>query len=151
MQTIILSMCSAADLVQCDAAELDILQGAAAVQQGLVEPAPGALPGALGIHGQRVQDHGQACQAAEGRLILRAALQSPPSAAEFWDQSPGCGLKHRLPACLGSSLPASSEGPWLTRLVRKAGSVCVLICEGPQQMALLLAHRIISARLAGRV
>ena len=45
-------------LLECDPLFLHPGQGRAAVEHLLVEPAPGALPGAPGVDGQRVEHHG---------------------------------------------------------------------------------------------
>ena len=60
------------DLGEVDAILLDLVDGSAAVQHVLMEPAPDALPGPPRIHSHRIQDHRDAGEAAEGRLVLRA-------------------------------------------------------------------------------
>ena len=61
----------AGDLAEGDALGLDLVEGFAAVEHGLVEPPPGALPAAAGVDGERVEDDGEGGEAAEGRLRLR--------------------------------------------------------------------------------
>ena len=61
------------DLRQVDAVELDLVDWAAAVQHVLMKPTPHTLPASPGIYGQCVEDHRNAGQAAEGRLVLRTA------------------------------------------------------------------------------
>lgn len=61
----------AGDLAEGDALGLDLVEGLAAVEHGLVEPPPGPLPPAAGVDGERVEDDGEGGEAAEGRLRLR--------------------------------------------------------------------------------
>lgn len=59
------------DLAEGDALGLDLVEGLAAVEHGLVEPPPGALPGPPGVDGERVEDDREGGEAAEGGLRLR--------------------------------------------------------------------------------
>lgn len=59
------------DLAEGDALGLDLVEGLAAVEHGLVEPPPGPLPAAARVDGERVEHDGEGGQAAEGRLRLR--------------------------------------------------------------------------------
>ena len=59
------------DLAEGDALGLDLVEGLAAVEHGLVEPAPGPLPRPAGVDGERVEHDGEGGEAAEGRLRLR--------------------------------------------------------------------------------
>jgi hypothetical protein len=61
----------AGDLAEGDALGLDLVEGLAAVEHGLVEPPPGAFPSAAGVDGERVEDDGQGGEAAECGLGLR--------------------------------------------------------------------------------
>lgn len=61
-------------LFQGDTLQDDVFQGLAAIQHLLMEPSPGALPGALWVYLQGIQDHCNAGQATEGRLILGVEL-----------------------------------------------------------------------------
>jgi len=61
----------AGDLAEGDALGLDLVEGLAAVEHGLVEPPPGSLPAAAGVDGERVEDDDEGGEAAEGRLGLR--------------------------------------------------------------------------------
>ena len=61
----------AGDLAEGDALGLDLVEGLAAIQHGLVEPPPGALPAATRVDGERVEDDGEGGEAAECRLGLR--------------------------------------------------------------------------------
>lgn len=59
------------DLAEGDALGLDLVEGLAAVEHGLVEPAPGPLPRPARVDGERVEHDGEGGEAAEGRLRLR--------------------------------------------------------------------------------
>ena len=61
----------AGDLAEGDALGLDLVEGLAAVEHGLVEPPPGTLPAAARVDGERVEDDREGGEAAEGRLRLR--------------------------------------------------------------------------------
>jgi hypothetical protein len=49
----------AGDLAESDALGLDLVEGLAAVEHGFVEPAPGPLPAAARVDGERVEDDGE--------------------------------------------------------------------------------------------
>ena len=69
-------------LVERDARLLDLLQRLAAVQQLLMEPAPGAPPRTPWVYGQRIEHHRHAGQPAEGRLVLRADTRMLSTSSE---------------------------------------------------------------------
>jgi hypothetical protein len=61
----------AGDLAEGDALGLDLVERLAAVEHGLIEPPPGALPSAAWVDGERVEHDGERGEAAEGGLGLR--------------------------------------------------------------------------------
>jgi len=64
----------AGDLAEGDAVSFDRIEGLAAVEHGLIEPAPVRplpLAPAARVDGERVEDDGEGGEAAEGRLRLR--------------------------------------------------------------------------------
>lgn len=61
----------AGDLAEGDALRLDLVEGLAAVEHGLVEPPPRAFPLPPRVDGEGVEDDGEGGEAAEGGLGLR--------------------------------------------------------------------------------
>lgn len=60
-----------ARLAEGDALRLDLVEGLAAVEHGLVEPPPRAFPLPPRVDGEGVEDDGEGGEAAEGGLGLR--------------------------------------------------------------------------------
>jgi hypothetical protein len=66
----------AGDLAEGDALGLDLVEGLAVVEYGLVEPTPGTLLAAAAIDGERVEDDGEGGEDAAGRFRLATASGS---------------------------------------------------------------------------
>eukprot|EP00958_Prasinococcus_capsulatus_P000239 scaffold18_cov401-Prasinococcus_capsulatus_cf.AAC.19 len=77
----------AGGLVKREALGGDQVEVLAAIEHRVLEPAPGPLPHAPGVHRERVQRHREAAQRTEGRLRLRAELRRQLEVAR---QAPAC-------------------------------------------------------------